>query len=102
MVTKEIVHLNDITAGPGKYDLMLALFDSTAKQPRPVVFHADGGPCGYGPYTVHVSSVDREDGSGESWNFCGSWYSHRDEKWYTVKGYYSTKRRAGHISFHQP
>ena len=99
MANPNIVRCHKITAGPSKYDLMLALFDATGDGPRPVVFNADGGLCGPGPYTVHVTSVEREDGSGESWNVRGLWYSQASGRTVVAKIYFSTRQRSGSISF---
>ncbi|MEK7662121.1 MAG: hypothetical protein AAB355_01290 [Patescibacteria group bacterium] len=79
---------------------MVSLFESTtqALQPRRTtefqVKHKDK------PSTIHlkvaVSLIQREDGSGESWNFEG--YALPSGK--RLKGYYSTRTRKGTVKFH--
>lgn len=77
----------EIINGPSKFDLMQALF---ACKPTPikVTFHF--------PLTessVTILSVEREDGSGESWNLRG--VAGNNQKW---KAYYRTDKRIGTIT----
>lgn len=91
-----------IVAGPPKFDLMTALF-AKSDAPQRLEFALKGylpdsslidgkPPC---VKKVRLSSVEREDGSGESWNLKG-WvevggYSSRFE------AYYDTRSRNGHF-----
>ncbi len=56
-----------ITGGPSKYELKLALFDRTYTCPRPVKFRIGKAL----EHIINVSSVQIEDGSGESFNIIG-------------------------------
>ena len=58
----------NITAGPSKFDLMLALFDRGGT-PRSVEFRL-AGPGKHRALVV-ITAVECEDGSGESWNYKG-------------------------------
>ena len=75
-----------IKGGPSKWDLMLALFDGNTGGPRYLDFHLESGKLSG---AVVVSSVEREDGSGESWNITGRTGSIR------VVIYYNTHTRRG-------
>lgn len=78
----------DITAGPSKFELMLALFDNTSAQERTVRFGVVQGAL-KSRLTVLVNAVEREDGSGESWIIEGM--CHGDP----IEIYFSTKTRTG-------
>ncbi|MBI3573158.1 MAG: hypothetical protein HY092_03090 [Candidatus Kerfeldbacteria bacterium] len=87
-----------IINGPSKWDLMLSLFDSKTGHEHEVQFQLEVG------VTMHVflSSVEREDGSAESWNFQGwsTGYSTARVMWKQhqhVRGYFNTLRRKGHF-----
>ncbi|MBU0540563.1 hypothetical protein KKD88_01690 [Patescibacteria group bacterium] len=71
---------------------MLALFDSSNASPRAVNFKIDaaGKPQSF---VVFISSVEREDGSGESWNINGRTAGNQ-----AVCVYFSTKNRCGSLS----
>jgi len=81
----------ELIDGPSKWDLMLSLFDDTLRR---VTFVCNIGDDSSGNYSaslgVLISAVEREDGSGESWNFKGVDNAHR-----FVRGYFSTKSRRG-------
>jgi hypothetical protein len=87
-----------IVGGPSKMDLMLALFDSSYDKPRPVNFSLiewpEGQPASGTPLHIqmHVTSVQKEDGSGESWNVEAAARG-PESKDYTM--YYSTRTRTG-------
>ena len=85
----------DIVNGPSKMDLMLALFDDGGVgHRRVIIFTIDGREReGERSIKVVVNAVEREDGSGESWNFKG-YFSGSNVPF---EGYYSTKRRKGFI-----
>ncbi|MDD5099185.1 MAG: hypothetical protein PHP35_02475 [Candidatus Colwellbacteria bacterium] len=74
-----------IINGPGKFDLMNALFIGSE-----VTFTLDSKEV----IIVRIDLIQAEDGSHESWNFEGFVKSSR---W--IKGYYSTKNRTGHAQF---
>ena len=102
MATNIVLAKTQITNGPCKLDLMLALFDANNTRPRPVVFVVAGeGQLCPGPVEVQISSVEREDGSGESFNLKGRWDFRSLSGLsisYNVEGYYSTKTRTGTVT----
>jgi hypothetical protein len=79
-----------ITDGPGKFDLMCALFDS-----KQVKFTLDGGIV----VDVFVYLVEQEDGSNESWNLNGSISFGRADLRGRFKAYFSTRRREGLLTY---
>ncbi len=87
-----------IVGGPSKMDLMLALFDSSYRQPRPVSFNLVGWPEGQSAsgtpryIQMRVMSVQKEDGSGESWNVEATSQGPESKNY---KIYYSTQTRSG-------
>lgn len=83
-----IVPTQEIICGPGKFDLMLALFAG-----KEVVFTMENGQ----KLTVRISSVQREDGSSESWNLEGEVMNCLTDRKFV--GYYSTRRNKGVRSF---
>jgi hypothetical protein len=89
----------NIVAGPSKFDLMLALFDGTIEHHRCVEFEFNTTPRMTVKTKFLVSSVQREDGSGESWNFEGSLSYDNFCTLKNVRGYYSTKTRTGTFRF---
>lgn len=108
MTTEFPIALIAISDGPSKWDLMLGLFDNTASSPRQVTFRLDASPREQSelgaswlaelPMTIEVSlnSLQREDGSGESWNFQGH-VRHLGVYVGEADGYFSTKHRRGAI-----
>lgn len=62
---------SDITSGPSKFTLMLALFDRKPANARDVEFtlSGEGGPAVTA--CVVVTRIEVQDGSGESWIFKG-------------------------------
>lgn len=102
-MTQNAYDLKKIVNGPSKMDLMLAMFDSSFPNHRSVVFNFENegasnfkasAPC-------HISMVEKEDGSGESFNFEGtlSYDNFRTGK--RVRGCYNTMRRTGFFHFVQ-
>lgn len=81
-----------IIDGPSKWNLMLSLFDGDSLHRRPVFFFTDApAPNGLAPRVeVYINIIEREDGSGENWNFDGCL---KDST--RVKGFFSTSRRRG-------
>lgn len=65
-----------IKGGPSKFDLMVAVFDSTTKDPRSVSFTLgpkSGSSLWFEGMELNASikAVSREDDSGNSWNVDG-------------------------------
>ncbi len=84
MTQKQLVN---ITGGPGKFDLMLALFEG-----QEIFLNLENGITGY---RVRISSIQREDGSSQSWNLKG-WVV--DSPSQTFHAYYSTKGNHGFLT----
>lgn len=82
-----------ILNGPSKWDIMLALFDNTARAVRTVKFTCDQTGLPTRDFEVSIDSVLREDGSGESWEFTGH------VGFQSVKGCFNTVTRKGHFTF---
>lgn len=84
----------DITAGPGKWDLMLSLLEGDSNHRHLVWFTVGKQGTGEGKLSqyMEIDSISREDGSGECWNFEGRWCVDPN---HVVKGFYSTKTRTG-------
>jgi len=85
-----------VVGGPGKFDLMVAFFDGDCRNRRNVTFVT--GISGkvtrtFGP--VVINSMEREDGSGESWNISG--YEMNTNK--KFKMLFSTKTRQGSYEY---
>ena len=77
-----------ILDGPPKFDLMAALFDE-----KKVRFNLEYA----GLVTVQINRVEAEDGSRDSWNINGYIVDYPGE-WKLFSGYYTSKRRKGHIN----
>ena len=83
-----------IENGPGKFDLAASLFTGTGRRhPNVVEFSLQGIPE---PFAVAITSIEQEDGSGESWNFKGIAYQHF-KPGDSVKGYFSSLTRKGTV-----
>lgn len=78
-----------IQGGPGKWEIMLSLFDGQS-----VVFHLAG--TSVIEMSVKLSRVEREDGSGESWNL-GGWMTEVGD-YRHFNAYYSTRSRHGDLT----
>ena len=89
-------------------DLMLALFDSSCDRPRYIEFKIEDNKGEYnrlykslvgpGKVTVVVQSLEREDGSGESWNLKGRFDTGQSGFMYSTgewSAYYDTRTRKG-------
>ena len=99
----------DISGGPSKWDFIMSFADGTARDRKVVRFHPKGKiripNSDWSPpfLDVVVNTVEREDGSGESWNFTAyllkGGYSLRDPRaeGASVRGYYHTGTRKGHL-----
>jgi len=82
----------EILDGPGKFDLMLAIFDG-----KEVVFTIPALRI-----NARIYSVIAEDGSRESWNIAGAFkaaYDLGERGWKKFSGYYSTKKRTGILRY---
>ncbi len=83
-----------ITGGPSKMELMLAMFDSSIDQRRPVTFNYYGGnPKFVMSELCYISTVGKEDGSGESFNFTGTMAG------LPIQGRYNIRLRTGTFHF---
>ncbi len=95
------MHQLEITDGPSKFDLMLALFDGNCEHRREVVFNLRAGKStstlAVIDSVVVIDSVTREDGSGESWNFEGRVVDFVGNP--KIIGYFSTRTRKGWVRF---
>lgn len=96
MTSKENLSFT-VVGGPSKFDLMLSLFDGNKEPRRTVEFQLDGAR---GPIVVAITTVQQEDGSGESWCIKGWITNYRRS--FDIEGYYSSKGRAGRIAFITP
>lgn len=83
-----VVPTQEIIGGPDKSDLMLALFFG-----KEVIFTMENGQ----KLTVRISSIQREDGSSESWNLEGEIMNCLTDRKFV--GYYSTRGNKGVRSF---
>ena len=87
----------DIEDGPLKPDLVRSLFEGENGDTNPrhsVTMTVEG----IGQLEMHIEGVDREDGSGESWNFRAYVPSGQTGlDW--VQGNYSTLDRKGWLRF---
>ncbi len=81
-----------IVNGPPKFDLMVSLFEGNPTPRKTVSFLTDRGSI-----NVAITAIAQEDGSGESWLFEG--YSTTRSSHRRVKGWFSTKSRAGTMDF---
>ena len=97
-----------IKSGPGKFGLMVALFDppdQPAGRPRRVEFAfgltgQQGGVVLAGINAI-ILSVQVEDGSRESWNITGygSWDDSKTYCQASFRAHYNTVTRRGHLTF---
>ena len=89
-----------ITDGPSKFDLMVALFHKAISNPTTVqfTFHEEvifsGSPTPF-TWNIIIDSVGREDGSGESWLFTGSYRDVVAGMTRNLRGFFSTRNRRG-------
>lgn len=81
-----------ITNGPSKLDLMLSLVDGDSAHRRPVLFHVKKEE-----FWVSIDSLEREDGSGESWNFTGRGRRYGSMVEGPIRGYFSSRNRSGQM-----
>ncbi|MFH1088513.1 MAG: hypothetical protein V1719_01580 [Patescibacteria group bacterium] len=95
---KEVLRMEHrkIIDGPGKWDIILSLFDN-----QRITFVCDKDDDLSGNYStslsVWITSIKREDIHGESWEFKGM-----DNAGRSVKGYFSPKTRKGEIDLGTP
>ncbi|MBP7134506.1 hypothetical protein KBA73_04790 [Patescibacteria group bacterium] len=89
-----------ILNGPSKYEFAIGLFEHNGSQARPISLTVETPTgicvprgCERNPTNDYVvMSVEREDGSGESWNLIV-----RDQ-FGEYKMHYNTRRREGHLT----
>lgn len=84
-----------ITNGPSKLDIMISLIDGNTSNRRFVKFDCEDEGGFVFMVKATIEELSREDGSGESWNFKAMVYDSRRDCHISVKGYFSTLRRAG-------
>jgi hypothetical protein len=88
-----------VVGGPNKFDLMEALFCGDMTTRHLVNFAVEGQKE---PIAVLINSVEREDGSGESWNLQG--YVSRHDKTFggrVGKMHFSTQTRRGSMRINE-
>ncbi len=87
----------EIVNGPGKFDLMVGLFEG-----KPLTFSLTQATAEV-RVTVHLYEVGQEDGSCKSWLLEGRCYmpGHALD-WVNFDGYYHSVNRRGHISLNKP
>ena len=78
-----------IVGGPGKFELMLAIFEG-----KEVTFTFEEGT----KKTVRLDSIQREDGSNESWNIQGH-YSPGHFPPIDFRLYYTTRGNHGRLDY---
>ena len=88
----------DITNGPNKSLLQAALFEGSASDRIPIVFFIKIGEE-ISPRSFHINQIQREDGSGECWNFEGDQLSNGGRLRIPAKGFFSTRSLQGHVVF---
>lgn len=90
------IHIAD---GPGKFDLMVSLFEGNRVPRTRVAFKVDNDNLGNGTtqsvLEVAITMVAQEDGSGEAWLFEGYVHSGKRGK---IHGFYSSQTRTGWYS----
>lgn len=84
---------DEIVGGPSKFDIMVSLFASPTNDSSPRVSFKLGNGT---DISVSMLSVQREDGSGESWNLEGFATLLSGDQVF-VKAYYSSRKRIGYI-----
>lgn len=87
----------DITNGPSKWDLILALSDGDYHHRREISFSLQGiSERVVAGFTLQflINELQREDRSGENWNFRGTVPAFPDDP---CHGFFSTKTRKGWI-----
>lgn len=95
----------DIVNGPSKFDLSVALFHGENNRNQVLVTFMLKEPInGVKQVQAYINGISREDGSGENWIFTGYMPEAIAKKFagkyqQTVSGYFSTKRRTGHMKF---
>jgi hypothetical protein len=87
-MTQEYIN---IIGGPGKFELMLALFEG-----REITFTLEGGA----QKTVKLNTIQREDGSNQSWNLDG--YTVGPTPNMKFHAYYTTRGNHGTYSLTHP
>lgn len=86
----------NITAGPDKFRLMVALFHGTAMEQEPVSFTLQENDHSW-KEDIKIYSAQREDGSGDCWNLTGRNMANNCQ----VKIFFCLKRRQGQMIFVQ-
>lgn len=84
---------SQIVNGPSKWDLMLGLMDNDIQSPRRISFTLSD----HRMLDISLTSLEREDGSGQSWNFFGM-----TKELNKVKGHFDLRTRKGSLEFQLP
>ena len=86
-----------IVAAPGKWDLMLSVFDGDEGHRRPIELRAQCAASGsfVMSFLLLLNGVQREDGSGECWNLVGTVTNLGGRN---AHAFISTKSRTGHLT----
>lgn len=94
----------EISHGPGKWDLTMSLLDNTVEKPRYALFTVNvpadatephNAPVCLTKVLVCLNALEREDGSGERWNFKGF----NPKNGQKTEGYFNLLNRKGWIKF---
>lgn len=88
----------NIVNGPSKFEVILSLFDGNAQNRRPVNLVLMTEKTGIFGRDFFFDSVEREDGSGECWNFSGLYKPElQSDRLVRAHGFYSTQTRKGFL-----
>jgi hypothetical protein len=88
-----MTHFN-IVNGPSKFDLMVSLFEEgNPESPHTVKFVLEDGR----EANVAITMIQKEDGSGESWNYVGRG-DLGGRIWFHMNGYFSSRTRRGTLN----
>ncbi len=94
MPNVETGKVRNISNGPSKYDLMIALFEPRGANTRTVEIMMEDGSL----HVASVSKVEIEDGSGEKFMIVGYvWGDDNSRRPYY--GYFQTNKRTGWLKF---
>jgi hypothetical protein len=97
-VMAKMIRETDVTGGPSEQQLMFSLF-RPADANNSLHFAVTFTPRDDASITVLINRLEREDGSGRSWNIEGFIICPHGGRSYKMKGYYSSRKRTGHIEW---
>jgi hypothetical protein len=89
-----------IIEGPNKFDLMQSLFSGDSGHRIEVAFTIEGtGPATHPVWdNCRINTIERKDGTGESWSFKAYAQTVHRGQFNHVEGTYDTKTRKGEVS----